>query len=210
MSSLWSWVETWRELGAMAADEGIFNRLCGCWTEKHRKYHTLQHLRECMSHLDAAYEEANQPAEIRLALWFHDAYYDPRRKDNEARSAQWASESILQAGLAPEVAQRVHTMVMATCTHSPAADRDLQLLLDIDLAILGAEAPRFDESDLQVRAEYAHVPDAEFREGRTRVLTGFLERPRLYGTPFFHDALEERARDNLRRSLARLRAASAT
>ena len=190
----------------MAADEGLFNRLNACWAEKHRHYHTAQHLRECMAHLDAAYVDANSPAEIRLALWFHDAFYDPRRKDNEARSAQWASDSVLQAGLDPALAASVHAMVMATQGHARAASRDLQLLLDIDLAILGAEPARFDESDVQVRAEYAHVPDAQFRQGRCKVLQGFLARPRLYGTPRFHDALDRQARDNLRRSLARLSA----
>jgi predicted metal-dependent HD superfamily phosphohydrolase len=36
------------------------------------------------------------------------------------------------------------------------------------------------------------------------VLQGFLDRPRLYGTERFHSALEQRARKNIERSLARL------
>ena len=76
------------------------------------------------------------------------------------------------------------------------------MMLDVDLAILGAAPGRFDEYERQIRAEYAHVPEAEFRAGRRKVLQGFVERERIYVTDAFHDALEARARANLQRSLA--------
>ena len=60
------------------------------------------------------------------------------------------------------------------------------------------------ESDAQIRAEYAHVPDEEFRQGRQRVLSGFLARPRLYNTEYFHSMFEAQARKNLQRAMARL------
>ena len=87
-----------------------------------------------------------------------------------------------------------------------ADDPDTRLLLDVDLAILGAAPARFAESSRQVRAEYAHVPDATFRAGRARVLAGFLQRPRIYVTDVFRDALEERARANLQQALEALSA----
>lgn len=203
-ASLASWTKTWQELGAIAADEGLHRRLLACWREEHRRYHTLQHLRECLARFDQVRGLALRPAEIALALWFHDAFYDPRRDDNEARSAEWARISVLQAGVGPVVAQRVHVLVMETRHKAPAQDADAQLLVDVDLSILGAEPQRFDESDRQIREEYAHVPEDEYRRGRRRVLGDFLARPRLYSTAHFHAALEERARANLTRALARL------
>ena len=77
-------------------------------------------------------------------------------------------------------------------------------MVDIDLAILGAPEIRFDEFDQQVRAEYAHVPDDEYRPARQRVLATFLHRPCIYSTPRLRTALEARARANLERALARL------
>jgi predicted metal-dependent HD superfamily phosphohydrolase len=198
------WMRTWHDLGKLAADEALYTRLMTCWTEGHRRYHTLQHLRECLVLFDDVREQAMHPGEITLALWFHDAFYDPRRKDNEERSADWARDSVLEAGLPADVAGRVHALVMATRHEAAPDDADAQLLVDVDLAILGAETPRFDESDAQIRVEYAHVPEDQFREGRRHVLNGFLARPRLYTTEHFHSALEERARGNLRRALARL------
>jgi predicted metal-dependent HD superfamily phosphohydrolase len=204
IAGLPAWVRMWNELGAVGADEGLYNRLVACWNEEHRRYHTLQHLRECLAWFNKVRGLAGRAAEVELALWFHDAFYDPRRTDNEARSADWARASVLQAGLRAEVAGRVHELVMATRHQAIPHDADSRLLVDVDLSILGAEPGRFDEFDEQVRAEYAHVPDAAFREGRSRILDGFLARPRLYGTDPLFQALEERARSNLRRALARL------
>ncbi|MDB5860912.1 MAG: N-methyl-D-aspartate receptor subunit [Ramlibacter sp.] len=201
--TLASWQRLWGELGATVVNGGLMNQLVAAYSERQRHYHTLQHLRECLAQFDAAAMLAHRPAEVELALWFHDAVYDPQRKDNEERSADWARASVLAAGCGAEAAERVAALVLATRSHEAQADdADAALLLDIDLAILAAAPGRFAEYERQVRAEYAHVPEAEFRAGRARVLRGFLERDRIYLTDVFHDALEARARDNLRRSLA--------
>jgi predicted metal-dependent HD superfamily phosphohydrolase len=204
MITLPSWNQTWREYGASSPDETLFKQLVACWSEKHRRYHTLQHLRECFEQFEAVRSRAEAPAEIMLALWFHDAFYDPRREDNEQRSADWARECIVAAGVPAAKAQRMHDLVMATCHDAVPDDPDARLLVDVDLSILGADAARFDQSDLQIREEYAHVPDSEYRQGRIKVLRSFLDRPRLYSTDDFHAVLEQRARNNLERALARL------
>lgn len=189
-----------RDLG-LQAPAGLFEELRTAYAEPQRAYHTAQHIDECLGTLDLA--ERNAPVE--LALWFHDAVYDPRRADNEQRSAAWARAGVLAAGCEEAVAQRVHDLVLATRTHEATGDDpDTRLLLDIDLAILGAAPARFAEYERQVRAEYAHVPQEAFRAGRARILAGFLARERLYATVVFHDALEQRARANLQESLARL------
>ncbi len=203
-TSVAEWRRTWRELGAPDADDALHEQLIACWSEPHRHYHTLRHLGECLAQFDQVRALAQRPAEIELALWFHDAFYDPARTDNEARSADWARASVLQAGLPPDAAARVHALVMATRHGAVPEDADAQLLVDVDLAILGADAQRFDEYERQVRAEYVHVPEERFREGRRRILSGFVARPRIYSTQHFYRALEERARENLRRAIGRL------
>lgn len=205
--SLESWRRAWGALGAHTINGGLMNELVAAYSQRHRHYHTLQHLRECLAHCEAAAALALHPAEVELALWFHDAVHDPQRQDNEERSAEWAWRSILAAGCEPAVAQRVQALVLATKSHdADAADADTRLLLDIDLAILGSAPARYAEYERQVRAEYAHVADDDFRAGRSRVLSGFLARPRIYQTAVFHDALEHRARENLAQALAALAA----
>ena len=198
------WQRMWQELGARSTSGGLLNQLMAAYSQQHRRYHTLQHLRECLLHAQATRTLAQRPAEVELALWFHDAVYDPQRDDNEARSAQWARASIDQAGCDPVVGERVSALVLATRSHAASTDPDTQLVLDIDLAVLGASPARFDEYEAQVRAEYAHVSDADWRAGRSRLLQRFLDRPRLYLTDAYHGALEARARDNLARSLQAL------
>ena len=62
---------------------------------------------------------------------------------------------------------------------------------------------RFDEYEDEIRAEYAWVPGPIFRSKRREVLRGFGARERIYVSGAF-DGDERRARENLKRSLARL------
>ena len=88
-------------------------------------------------------------------------------------------------------------------THSLPID-DPQSLVDIDLSILGGDAERFDEYEVQVRQEYAWVPGRVFRRKRREILEGLLTRPSIYGTSWFQQRFEASARSNLQRSIARL------
>ena len=203
-----AWHEAWRRAGARVPDTGLRDALIASYQEPQRAYHTLQHLREALALLPRWAAAAPNPAHVALALWFHDAVYDPRARGpaNERRSADWARSAAWACGAPDETADALHALVMATCHDAEPADPDAQLLVDIDLAILGAGRARFDEYEQQVRTEYAHVPDAAFREGRRRVLQQFLDRPLIYRTPAARQALERRARANLARSIAQLSA----
>ena len=197
-----SWSEAWRALGA-AADDALLAELLARYGEAQRAYHTLQHLGECLVHLARERDGAERPAEVALALWFHDAIYDVQRHDNEARSADWARQAALRAGLAPEVAERLHALVMATRHDVQPVGADARLLVDIDLAILGATPARFAEYERQIRIEYAHVPPAVFEPRRRQILGGFLARDPLYLTAPMRTRLEAAARANLGRAVDR-------
>jgi predicted metal-dependent HD superfamily phosphohydrolase len=196
-----SWSDAWRALGA-SADDALLAELLARYAEGQRAYHTLQHLGECLVHLARERDGAERPAEVALALWFHDAIYDVHRHDNEARSADWARQAARRAGLAPEVAERLHALVMATRHDAQPVGADARLLVDIDLAILGATPARFAEYERQIRIEYAHVPPAVFEPRRRQILGGFLARDPLYLTAPMRTRLEAAARANLGRAVA--------
>ena len=196
-----SWSDAWRALGA-SADDALLAELLARYAEGQRAYHTLQHLGECLVHLARERDGAERPAEVALALWFHDAIYDVHRHDNEARSADWARQAARRAGLAPEVAERLHALVMATRHDAQPVGADARLLVDIDLAILGATPARFAEYERQIRIEYAHVPPAVFEPRRCQILGGFLARDPLYLTAPMRTRLEAAARANLGRAVA--------
>lgn len=135
---------------------------------------------------------------MELALWFHDLIYDPRAKDNEERSAERAGEVAQMMKLSQT---RVRDLILATKHSVVPIGRDAQLVVDMDLSILGAPAVRFGEYETQIREEYAWVPEPIFRTERGRILRSFLARPAIYSTEEFRSRLEGRARENLERSL---------
>jgi predicted metal-dependent HD superfamily phosphohydrolase len=195
-------VDAWREAGAHTDGTVLCEALLAAYAEPHRRYHSTQHLAECLQGFEAVRHLAQRPAEVGLALWFHDAVYDVQRHDNEAQSAAWARQALTTAGVPADVAERVHVLVMATLHTSVPTAGDAQLLVDIDLSILGADAQRFAQYEQQIREEYAFVPEDLFRTKRKEVLQSFAARPRLYGTEHFYAALEARARVNLARAVA--------
>lgn len=202
-----SWQRAWQGAGCTGPGDALAAELLACYREPQRRYHTLQHLSECLGHLEAVLDQVPDPAAIELALWFHDAVYElagPGAASNELRSAQWAVQALLAGGAPPALARQVHDLIMATRHDALPATPDQCWLVDIDLSILGAAPARFDEYERQVRAEYAFVPDDAFRHGRAAVLAGFVARERIFSTPHFQHRLEDQARANLQRSLAAL------
>ena len=193
-----TWTRCFAELGA-APPEGAFADVTARYGEPHRAYHTVQHLHECMG----LWRDTQASAEIGLALFYHDAIYDTHAADNEERSAQLAVDVLSSALPQANIAQ-IGALILATKHAAAPETDDAKLLVDIDLAILGAEPARFDEYERQVRVEYGWVSDDAFREGRARILRHFLERPVLYSTADLRRRLERRARNNLWRSLAAL------
>lgn len=198
-----AWRRTWRLLGVEASVPEL-TAVLNAWGETHRRYHDLTHLRECLDRWDAWQQLAEQPGEVALALWYHDVVYNPRATDNELRSAALAARAMTEAGVDVGAVQRVHDLVMATAHSAPAATRDAELVVDIDLATLGATAERFEAYDQAVRKEYAWVPGFLYRRKRRKVLKLFLERPRIYATDLAHAELEASARNNLAAALSRL------
>jgi predicted metal-dependent HD superfamily phosphohydrolase len=77
-------------------------------------------------------------------------------------------------------------------------------VVDIDLAILGQNPAVYDRFERNVRREYFFVRWPRYVAGRSAVLRGFLDRPRIYGTDAFHGRFEATARQNLERALAAL------
>jgi predicted metal-dependent HD superfamily phosphohydrolase len=177
-----------------------YERLIALYSEGHRHYHTLQHLSECLREFDSAKSAAHDPVALELAIWFHDAVYDPRASDNEERSAELAREC-LQA--APDLATGVGRLVLDTKTHVGSGHPDSPLLIDIDLSIFGQSETRFDEYERQIREEYSWVPGIIFKPKRAAILRGFLDRPRIYNTEMFLPKYEQAARANIVRSVGK-------
>jgi predicted metal-dependent HD superfamily phosphohydrolase len=200
------WQSTWVALGVAVTPallEG-YKSILARYSEPHRRYHTVRHLDECFAKLAEIRSQAERPAEVEVALWFHDAIYEKRASDNEARSAELAAREVRAAGGAVDAAQRIAELVLATAHAAVPQSVDARVLVDVDLSILAAPPERFDEYEDQVREEYAWVPELVFRRERRKILSGFLARPAIFTTPLFFETYERQARANLGRSIERL------
>lgn len=198
------WRHAWARLGIEPAPRKVFDELLTRYQEAHRAYHTREHLEECLVLLDEVWDQCDRPEEVAIALWFHDAIYEPRRSDNEAASAKWLATAGDAMGVAGLSIERMHALVMATRHTALVEQPDAQILVDIDLSILGASPERFDAYEAQIRREYRWVPGPIYRTKRANILRGFLGRSMIYTTPLFRDRFEERARTNIARSLSTL------
>src|SRR5262249_59491880 len=95
--------------------------------------------------------------------------------------------------------------VLLTKTHQARpADLNGQVLLDADLAILGATPEEYAAYARAIRGEYAWVPDDGYCRGRRAVLEAFLQRPRVFSTARLAELREAAARSNLRAELREL------
>ena len=187
----------------------IRDELVRAYTAPDRHYHNLAHI-ETMLGLARAHGDALSDSEaVAAAIWFHDAVYDTRRHDNEAKSAELAAER-LAAVRNPDRLSRITTMIRATAGHAlprfgdEAARHDCALFLDFDLAILGSPPDEFAAYEAAVRREYAWVPEPLWIEGRRKVVESFLARPAIYASWQFQASHEAAARRNLAQSLAAL------
>jgi predicted metal-dependent HD superfamily phosphohydrolase len=201
------WARLMAQYGVAPADAyPVFDRLVAAHSEPHRHYHNLEHLSEMFKVAGKLADAATDPSAVQLAIWFHDAIYDPRAMGNEDQSALFAVDYLKPLGVPVETRFHVFEMIRATAhTATGSADPDTAVLLDADLAILSAEGKRYARYAADVRREYEWVSEDAYRAGRTKVLKRFLDRPRIYRTERMHSAADAAARANLRAEIERLR-----
>ncbi|HEY3324888.1 MAG TPA: N-methyl-D-aspartate receptor NMDAR2C subunit [Planctomycetota bacterium] len=198
------WLKLWGRIGARGDGGAVFDDLRQRYSEAQRAYHNLQHIEFCLEEFDLVRSLCAEPEQVEAAIWFHDAIYDPKEKDNEERSAQLAAEVLRAAGAGDELINQVQRLILATKHTAAAQDEQTAILLDIDLAILGRSAAEFDAYEKAIRMEYDWVPAEKYREGRGAVLRGFLARQQIYATSYFREKYEETARENITQALERL------
>lgn len=191
--------DQWMQVMPQAPEVG--SELLGRWAESHRRHHGLSHLRAMLFDIHALTGTTNVRREVVLAAWFHDAVWRGSTPQDEHASAELAGALLTPHVSAAEISE-VQRLIRLTAGHTDAghtaaSDRAAAVLLDADLAVLGSHPSRYARYTRDIRAEYSHVPDADFRRGRQRVLTALLARPQLYLTARGREWWEERARENL-------------
>lgn len=209
------WLTLMQELGlARSQWQPFWSELERLYREKHRAYHRLKHIGQFLDYLHAHTVGGNPSVALRIAVFFHDAIYDPTRKDNEYRSwllAKTFIESMIaDAVLRAQLLCQVEAFIMATASHvdkhavQGVKQEELDLFLDCDLLILAASPRAYDVYCRQIRFEYSHFSDSDYKAGRKAFLSKFVEVPVLFRTPAVKAKVDRRARRNMRRELETL------
>lgn len=194
----------WHQIGAQSDPGPEFDFLCKSYTQPGRYYHNLNHIEACLKDFRDVSDITDTPELVELAIWYHDVVYDVNRSDNEQKSAEIAAEVCLRGNLSGDFAQQVFDLILATKHDRAAASVNEKMIIDADLAILGKPAAEYDIYEKAIRKEYAHVPDADFRNGRSAVLSSFLEKPAIYSLEFFLAKYQDQAMENIQKAIVDL------
>jgi predicted metal-dependent HD superfamily phosphohydrolase len=135
---------------------------------------------------------------LRRVWRFGGMMYDPMSKENEAQSAVLARDHLTQLSAPTDLTAQTCALIFATQNHFTAPRfGDDEVLLDADIAILGAPHDVYARYTAQIRAEYHIVPAPLFAAGRTRFLQGAAGWSRIFKTDVFETAYGDQARANL-------------
>jgi len=186
-------------MDAFGFDENTiaFSHLTKRYEEKHRAYHNLEHVKDCLFQLDNYAGLVKEKHLIEMAIWFHDIIYNPYRKDNELKSAEAASHFLSGQNTDAQDIQKVYDLILSTLHVEEPKNDSEALIMDIDITILGSEESRYESYCVKIRKEYRWIPGMIYRRKRKEILQRFLKRERLYFTDYFYSMLEEKARLNI-------------
>lgn len=197
------WFRLMQSIGLPQSEE-CFDSLHAAYSERHRHYHSVSHIKAMLHHLDSVLSLVEHPQEVELAIWFHDAIYKPLSSTNEADSASWCKKFLAQNQYDGAKINLINDLIMATLHNHEVNKNDEMLLVDIDLSILGSPAEVYDEFEKNIRKEYSIVPSFIFRKKRKKLLQAFIDRDSIFNHEHFKIKYEQLARDNMCRAIGSL------
>jgi len=136
------------------------------YNEKHRFYHTTQHLLEVISVLS---KQKDFDDELFLAAVYHDAVYNPKANDNEEQSAKLFLEHATSSGLTETQKKNINQFILDTKTHQASSEKS-KLLIEADLNILSQPFGKLIEYEYQIFKEFQFVDYKVYKPKRLEVL----------------------------------------
>ncbi len=173
-----------------------------CWDEifksyssESRHYHNLIHINNMISELDHVISEVKEKDSLLFSIYYHDIIYNTSNSDNEYKSAMLFKKRIARTDF--QYIEKCMKQIEQTSEHKLSEDNDINILLDLDLSILGKNRLDYQEYCQNIRKEYNMYSDLEYRNGRKKVLIRLLDLSSIYKTDYFSSKYEKNARINL-------------
>ncbi len=122
-----------------ASSQKIFDEIVTAYSSKERHYHNLLHIQQVLKTANILKPLALNFPTIQIAIWFHDFVYNPKVKDNEEKSAEYAVICLSNLNIPLVIINDVVNMILNTKNHYACPkDIDSQIMIDSDLSILGS------------------------------------------------------------------------
>jgi len=163
------------------------------YSQQNRYYHNWRHIEAMIACWQQYNDQLENPIEVLLAIYYHDAIYVSSRQDNELKSAELAVKQLEKANTIR--LDLVFDLILCTKTHEPQTN-DQNWLVDFDLKILGTNSDDYEEYQKQIRKEYRIYPNFMYKPGRKKALHHFLNKEFIFHTDVFRKVYEAQAREN--------------
>jgi len=145
---------------------------------------------------------------VHFLFGFMMLYMNQKKNDNEEQSMILYEEFSKEFKQPKDIIEGVKSYIMATKTHkSDMQDTDLDYFLDFDIAVLGKVLEAYNEYADNIRKEYIHYPDKEYRSGRIAVLKKLMEGG-LFRTQDFKEMFENQAKNNMAQEINKLQSSN--
>ena len=185
------------------------NYIQTCWdalsknyNSSKRHYHNFDHLQNMIIESKEVEPFIQNLDAIYFSIFYHDVIYKPSRSDNELQSAEFFNEYISKTSF--EDINLCFAQILATKSHKRRANMDTNILLDLDMAILGSPREDYKLYAQRIRKEYYIYPNIIYKKGRVKVLKQMLEPSSIYHHEYFIDKYEAKARENINYELKEL------
>ena len=184
-----------------------FTKICNCYNQSGHFYHNLEHIESFLRAIEPYLHKCERNKELILAVFYHDAVYNPLRTDNEEKSAQLARKELKILGIDRETRIRIMYLIRRTANHLHKKHEDdfcTRLFLDGDLYILSVPWEKYKYYAQGVHKEFIRIPDRIFDRKRKDFLKKMLSQKFIYCTPEFREKYEKLARENMLREINEL------
>lgn len=134
--------------------------------EKHRHFHTFKHILDIVSRIRSMKIRASERDLLLMIALFHDIVYDPRRGDNEERSAEMFMKN---ADCEPRFATLVHDAIIDTKAHQGRSAIS-RLFCSLDMSVVSSDYDGLLEWERGIHGEYGFVGNDAYKAGRLAFL----------------------------------------
>jgi len=146
------------------------------WKEKHRFYHNTDHLIQILKDIESNIYFKNlnvyEKHALLLAAFFHDAIYDPKRKDNEDKSIELFIKSFKGKDL--KMLDKVCDLIEVTKYRKRPTEKLKRIIWDADNAGFKGGYDTLLKIEQLISKEYSFVPKKDYKENRIKFLNSCI------------------------------------